>query len=322
MAGIDVRGRRWLPPLGVALLVALTIVDVFLVTLAFRHAQGPLAAGGGRDEAGPSPSAPSTGPRASESPTPSASAAESEEPTADPDPLVPPGRVLLALAPDGTVLIGGAGTCDEPADPQLTVIRAGSDAVRPLAAVEELTAVLAVGAESRGELMVVGTDRDCAVRAYRGGAGQPWTSGPAQGEWYLDTTADPAGVHAPGGPVEVPCTPVDLSTLDAVRVLCDDGRIVGTGDVGETWVDLGRLEDATAMAFQGPSRGIALARTDDCPAAALETADGGSSWETLGCLEGETGRAVALRGDVAVAVVDDVVWHSDDGGESWESLAG
>lgn len=323
MAWDDLRGRRWLPPLGVAALVALTVLDVVLVKLAFDHAAGPAVPDGD-----PRPATGSRTPGASASAT--ASTSPTATPTTSPGATGSPARVpadgpaLLALGTDGTVLratTGGCGTDDPPA--QVALARTGSGTFRAVPVAPGLEAVLAVQAERRDRLVVVGAASGCEVAAYRGGAGGGgWTAGPARGEWYLDPTAEGADtpvVHAPGGAVEVPCTPAALSTLGAVRVLCDDGALLGTSDGGSTWVALGRLEDASAVAFQGPGSGVALAPRDACPVTVLTTDDGGSSWETAACLDGQQGRAVALRDQSLVAVVDDTVWRSDDGGVTWGS---
>lgn len=315
MAVRDRRGRRWLPPAGIAALVALTVLDVALIRLAFDHVDRPVettrdaARSTGPDRNGSKPAGSAT---PSSGPSESASAA-----------TAPTGPLLLALAPDGTVVRAVPGSCEDGTDPEVAIAQPGTDGFRSVPVAADLGEVLALRTDGRDELVAIGADRDCDVGSYRGGADQrTWTSGTAEDEWYLDGTREPAQVHAPGGRVEVPCAPVALSTLDAVRLLCDSGALVGTGDGGATWVALGRLEDAAAMAFQGPGRGFALATSEDCPVSVLATDNGGAAWESTGCLEGQVGRAVALRGDVVVAVVGETLWRSADGGETWERQGG
>jgi len=311
----DLRGRRWLPPLGVALLVLLTIADVVLIRLAFEHVDRP-AVPAGRATESSSPSARTSDP----SPTIDASAEDpSVSTSATPAPDAP---LLLALGSD-TVVRAEAGRCGGGDQARVAVARPGATAWRALPVASDLVGVLAVRAESRDDLLVIGVDGECRISGYAGTAGRrDWAQVPAQDEWYLDVTQRPAEVHAPGGPVDVPCMPTALSALDAVRVLCEDGALLGTGDGGQTWAALGRVENASAMAFEGPSRGIALAERDDCPVTVLVTTNGGAGWEATTCLGGETGRAVALRGETAVAVIDDVLWRSADGGETWERSTG
>jgi photosystem II stability/assembly factor-like uncharacterized protein len=118
--------------------------------------------------------------------------------------------------------------------------------------------------------------------------------------------------------VEVPCTPARLSAVVSVRLLCEGGSLLGTPDEGESWVALGRVDKASAFAFDSPAGGVALVEREQCAVAVATTTNGGAGWETTSCLEGSEGRAVAKRGDDVVAVVDDALWHSADRGETWE----
>ena len=166
----------------------------------------------------------------------------------------------------------------------------------------------------------MGADADCSAWLYSGAAGRRnWTAERGDDEWHL-VGGGADSVHAPDGVVETPCTPESLSTLNSVRLLCDSGAVLGTADAGKTWATLGRLSDATAFAFDGPSRGYALQTRKNCPVAAMTTSDGGASWEFADCLDGSTGRAVAARGDVVTALVDDAVWRSEDGAATWTKV--
>ena len=314
MASPDV--RRWLPPVGIAALVALTILDVVLIKLAFDHAEGP--------DRAPVDAVSSPAPTNTRAPLPSPSPAkDSPAPSAaSPEAGLPDGPVLLALAPDGTTLRAAGGGCEAGADPQVA-LAGGGGRFRALPVDAELGGgVLALRAESRERLTVVGLDAECEPVTYTGGPRpQTWAPSSAEDEWYLDPTGETTVVHAPGGPVELPCDPVGLSTLEAVRVLCDNDTVIGTSDGGTSWVTLGRLESAAAVAFQGPGRGVGLASEEDCPVAVFVTDDGGASWESTTCLEGRRGRAVAVRDQVVVAVVDHVAWRSDDAGFTWEPMS-
>ena len=179
---------------------------------------------------------------------------------------------------------------------------------------------MALDARAADDLRLVGADGECTARLYSGAADRlKWKVGSSAKEWHLVAgTVD--GVHAPGGVVETPCAPASLSTVGAIRVLCDDGAVLGTADAGETWATLGRLSDATAFAFEGPSRGYALTVRRNCPVAVVTTSDGGASWEFAECLDGKDGRAIAARGDVVTALVDDAVWTSEDGAATWTKV--
>jgi hypothetical protein len=185
---------------------------------------------------------------------------------------------------------------------------------------QALDGVMALDARGADDLALVGADSNCTARLYSGSVDQRrWSVGPSGDEWYLMEGAADA-VHAPGGSVETPCAPASLSTVGSVRLLCEDGPILGTADAGESWTTLGRLSDATAFAFEGPSRGYALQSRDNCAVAAMTTSDGGASWEFADCLEGESGRAIAARGDNVTALVDDAVFASEDGGATWSKI--
>jgi photosystem II stability/assembly factor-like uncharacterized protein len=126
-------------------------------------------------------------------------------------------------------------------------------------------------------------------------------------------------VTAPDGPRSTPCVPLALSTLDqsVVRVLCEEGQILGTDDGGDAWVALGRLPGAVDIRFLSTGDGYGLAKEADCPAAVMRTTDGGTSWERLVCLPGIKPRAVAAQGDLVAAQVGGRTYVSTDGGETW-----
>ena len=315
MARGDLHGRRWLPPLGIAGLVLLTILDVVLVTLAFRHVETPAPS---EAEGATSATDGSRSPAPSE---PAGSGPADASGSVRLGPALPDGPLLLALAPDGTLLRASAAPCEDASDPQVAVAGPGARSFRPVTVAADLGAVWALEARGRDDLVVIGAGADCAPTSYRGGVrGRSWTTGSPSGAWYLDP-GDDGSVHAPGGPVEVPCSPAALSTRGAIRLLCDDGTLLGTSDAGASWVPLGRVDRADAIAFDGPGRGLALASRRTCRATVLVTADGGAAWETAACLEGATGLAVALLGETAVAYVDDTLWRSTDGGKTWEPAA-
>jgi photosystem II stability/assembly factor-like uncharacterized protein len=87
-------------------------------------------------------------------------------------------------------------------------------------------------------------------------------------------------------------------------------------------VTLGRLDGAVSARFTSVGDGVAVAVQDGCPAAVMETADGGTTWTRQVCLEGGRPRAVGANGDVVVAQVGDVVDVSTDGGDTWPGVTG
>jgi hypothetical protein len=292
-------------------LVVLAVLDVVLVVAALDHVRPSAGSTANGDD--PARGASRTGSAVPSSPT--ASASGPSRPGA-----VPEGPLLLAMAPDGALLRATLGGCTDDSDPQVAVSTDGGAKFRSLPVAPGLDGVMALDARGADDLALVGADADCTARLYSGGVDRRrWSVGSSEDEWFLVAGAADA-VHAPGGPVETPCTPASLSTVGSVRLLCEDGPILGTADAGESWTTLGRLSDATAFAFEGPSRGFALTVRRNCPVAVVTTTDGGASWEFADCLDGETGRAIAARGDNVTALVDDAVFASEDGGGTWSKV--
>lgn len=307
--------RRFLPSLGIVGLVALAALDVFLVAAAIDHVRPEPAPGSDRGAPSAVESTPSSSPSAGDSPSASSSPSPRSSPAE-----VPSGPLLLAQAPDGTLLRATLGGCTDDADPEVAVSTDQGATFRALPVAPDLDGVLAVEATGRRSLQLVGADATCTAQAYTGGARtRSWQSGPIGAEWHLMLSGADT-VHSPDGVVETPCTPGALSTVGSVRLLCEDGRVLGTADAGQNWATLGRLPNATAFAFDGPNRGYALVTRQDCPTAVMTTTDGGASWTFADCLDGD-GRAIAARGDVVTALVDDQVLRSEDGAETWQEVS-
>ena len=102
-----------------------------------------------------------------------------------------------------------------------------------------------------------------------------------------------------------------------IRLLCDDGHVLGTTDGGRTWEPLGSLDGAVGIRFLTPARGLAIAGTPECAAQVLTTTDGGTRWTPRRCLGDAPARAIGAEGDLAAAWVADTVLVSADGGRSW-----
>ena len=115
-----------------------------------------------------------------------------------------------------------------------------------------------------------------------------------------------------------------LSTLDesVVRVLCEEGQILGTDDGGDSWAALGRLEGAVDIRFLSTGEGYGLAKQPGCSAAVMRTTDGGTEWERLVCLNGGKPRAVTARGALVAAQIGRQTYVSTDGGATWPGPAG
>lgn len=291
-------------------LVVLATLDVVLVAAALNHVKQPSNASEQAQAGLPPTSAESL------SSTPSDRASGSA-----PVRAVPSGPLLLSQASDGTLLRATFGGCTDDSDPEVAVSNDQGRTFRAVSVARELKGVLAVEANARSDLRVVGADATCTARSYSGTSRtRAWQAGASETAWHLMLNGVET-VHSPEGVVETPCTPVMLSTVGAVRLLCEDGAVLGTSDAGKTWAALGRLLNASAFAFDGPSRGYAIVTRSACPAAVITSYDGGASWTFSACLDGKVGRAIAARGEVVTALVDDDVFRSEDGAATWEQLS-
>ena len=300
--------RARLGILGIVLLLAL---DVILVFFAFRHVQ----------ETPPSPL-----------PLPSPSRAgqlDQERPKGPEDPNEDrdrddsaPQATHLSLAEDGSFIRAIAGSCKKGVAPEVE-ISANRGREFETTRVEGVTEVLQVSAVDRGNLSLVGTDVSCAPTLYATeDGGESWTTSKegADSLWFATPDGSRAlAVHAPGGLTETPCKPLAVSavTTDTLRILCTSGQILGTADVGATWITLGSLPRATDVHFSSASQGYAVAQQRACSTAVLETVDGGFSWSRLNCLGNGAPRAITAAGDIIGVQVGRSLNVSTDSGVSW-----
>ena len=298
--------RKNLAVLGV---VGFILVDVLLVVLALRHAQGDASAA---DDGARRPSASATV-KASPSATPTQG-----KPTSNQG-----GKrerkdaVLLSISDDGTVVRGVRGSCEADSTAKVEISSdsgASFDTVTP-----ELTQVLSVEASSDAEISVVGADQDCEPRRFRSSdLGETWKKGKAPEDWYLLPGAKKS-VRSPIDTTRPGCTVLALAEVDVsvARVACTDSSIRGTGDAGAEWVRLGSLKRLRAITYAGPSRAVALAESDDCAGQVFTTTNGGSKWSRGGCIDGELAEAVAANDRIILAQVSGQVFRSTDDGETW-----
>lgn len=302
--------------LSILFLVAFVALDIVLVTLSLQHtAIGPPRAG--------------SSVQPSETPNPTASSSTDPTTEASPDSAraetFGKGPAYVAVGADGTVLRSTRGDCDASEVPAVSVSMDRGTAFRDRT-IDGLSEALAVQVASDGTLTLVGRDADCRVGSWSSGdAGRSWEkSSSAPAAWYLAPSPTQRAVFAPDGRRRPPCVPVSLSTLgtDVVRVLCDDGGVLGTSDNGSSWVTLGRLDGAVSIRFTSPGDGVALAAQQGCPAAVMETSDGGTSWTRQTCLRGDTPLAIGAAGDLLVAQVGERAVVSTDGGTTWPGATG
>jgi hypothetical protein len=223
----------------------------------------------------------------------------------------------ISTSNDQTLLYASRGQCDGDAAAKLTLSsNGGASTSTPKTGLQE---ILAVSAVSRSELRVVGADGTCAIKKLiSSDGGDSWTPDPGNDLWYphLD---DPEQVVSPKGASKPGCTVTSLSQVgdDFARVSCADGTIRGTGNGGDKWLKLGRLDNVRVAAFSSFNAGYALAVYQGCAAQEFTTRDSGRTWSPGGCISGEPAQAIEANDTRLMAVVDSQLYVSDDSGKSW-----
>jgi photosystem II stability/assembly factor-like uncharacterized protein len=285
-----------------AALVAFVIADVALVVGVFRHVdKTPPAAD--------MPVAQAVIPSAS----PSAGTGKQQEYR-----FTPAKASSISMSNDQTLLYATRGQCDGDASAKLVLsTNGGASTSTPDTGLKEIVAVSAV---SRSELHVVGADGNCDLqRIVSTDGGDSWTPDTTTDVWYPDL-ADPKKVVSPDGTGKPGCTVTSLSQIgdDFARVSCADGTIRGTGNGGDKWLKLGRLDNVRVASFTTFSTGHALAAYQGCAAREFTTRDGGRTWAAGGCISGEPAQAIGANNATLVAIVADQLYASDNGGKSWD----
>ena len=224
---------------------------------------------------------------------------------------------LLAVSPDGTIMRGSRGACGEGTGGRVEISTDGGATFADVTPEQTLSLVLRVQAFSLTSFQVVGADVNCSLATFAtSNGGRSWsrTLGTA-GTWHL-LGGDGRLIHAPQGEVEVGCTPTALSSLSELvaRVLCDDGRLFGTGDAGRTWSALGRVPSAVDIAFTAPGDGLALGADEECEARVFLTTDGKAQWIAGECLGSGSPEAIAASARSAVAQVAGNVFRVAESG--------
>ena len=253
-------------------------------------------------------------------------AAAAVKPSASPSPgtskqqdyrFDPASASSISMANDQTLMYANRGQCDGDAGAKLVLsTNAGASTSTPDTGLKEIVAVSAV---SRSELHVVGADGDCALkRLVSTDGGDSWTPDPSTDVWSPDLQ-DPERVVSPDGSSKPGCTVTSLSQIgdNFARVSCADGTILGTGNGGDKWVKLGRLDNVRVASFTTFNAGYALAVYQGCAAQEFTTRDGGRTWAPGGCITGEPAQAIGANDTGLVAVVAGQLYASDNGGKSW-----
>lgn len=267
-----------------------------------------------RPDRGDAPSSPAREERSDSSPADD-QGTETASPTAGSEGAparVADGRVgLLAHAPT-------AGTCRPDGAPaELVVVRQGRATT---VTVPELALVTGIQVVDQDTLRVVGGDAECALAAMTSDdRGETWQAVDAPRFWSLVPGDETGLVHASGS-AGAPCTVVSVSGVDlgVARVLCDDGRVLGTADAGTEWARLGQLADAHAISYPSPTVGYAVVEDEGCDGATvMRTTNGGASWEQRACVELQGPWGVSANDSLLLVAGADGHRRSTDAGESW-----
>ncbi len=294
----------------VALVIAFVVLDIVLVALAVRHVRQPASTDGGLSTSTLTSDGDSTTPAT----TPTQPNTSNTEPP-------PPERsnTLLSIGVGGVVLRATTGDCQAGESGSIEVSTDGGQTFETaLRAVAQVVRVVAV---SRSDLWIVETGETCVAAVQRSGdLGESWVRSPgSRGAWHLSPTVGDGRVHAPGGPRRLGCVGISLAPLDVTLAYaaCENGDVRVSTNAGTTWSTTGHIDGLAALSFENASTGLALATDDGCAARVVTTNDNGQTWRRSGCLEGDEPEAIATNGNQVVAQVDDQLFVSDDGGQTW-----
>ena len=294
--------------LGLVAIAALVVVNMILIPLAFRNAQGST------DQK--TVQVPATSPRPEE---PESSAART--PPAKSNQQTRESAPLLMSSGGRIILTSPRGNCTDGPRPSVRLSTDRGRTFRTLKLNPRPTAVLALEVVDGESLLVIGADERCRPGGYESrDEGRSWEEVDVEGRWHLPGDPAQRQVASPNGQMDVPCRPTGLSSVrnDVARVLCPDGRILRTVD-DESWTVTGSTPGAAAIRFPVPDVGFALAALRGCPATVLRSTNGGKKWERLTCLKGDDPRGISGQDGSYAAIVDDTVHVSEDRGETWRS---
>lgn len=292
-------------------LAALAVLTVVLVGVAVERQTGL----GGRD-------AEASGPTSGRTDTGRDSAATPTDP--EPTSEAPVSEALERTAArvtdgrDGLLAYAAAReTCRPDGPPAELVVVHDSDTTRTT--VEGITVVTGIQVVDDDTLRVVGGDTECVLAAMTSDdRGETWAVD-TPGFWSLVPGDDTGLVHA-SGKAGVPCPAISVSGVDpgVARVLCDDGRVLGTADAGVEWVVLGDVADARAISFASPAAGYAVVEAEGCDGATVNsTVDGGTSWVEVACVDLPGPWGISVNDGLLLVAGSGGHRTSTDGGASW-----
>lgn len=296
---------------------ALAVVVIALSFFALTQ-HGPVA------DAGSTPGA--TQPPADVAELPAESAAPAAVPAPAPQTVAVPNRVMAVIDADSAVRAGST-ACPAP-----STIETTDDAGATWSAAEaaDVSTVQRITAGSDAFVALIGLAVEGCTPTYERSftAGDAWQPAPEElaASWFVDP-ANRAGVHAPLGDRQAPCTVVvQVAVIDenSAAVLCDDASVHATVDAGATWLPPAAVPGAAAIGADGAGYRVAVLNHDGCVGAQVVGVEVGAEGLAAGA-SGACFPVAVAAGDVAVASADQVVWlwagdglaRSGDGGATW-----
>lgn len=251
------------------------------------------------------------------SPEPSASATTSVG-AQDEYTFKPATQTLISTAKGGVTVFAVRGACDGTVPSATAISPNAGEAVRPSR--PGVLTTLAVEARNKDDFSVVGTDANCkALQTNTFDGGTTWTATKDITLWYQDPE-DNEKVHSPSAGSSKPgCTVISLSSIsdDIARVGCSNGDVYGTGNGGDKWTKLGRLDNIRVIDFVSPNVGYAFAKFQGCAGQEFTTGDGGKTWTAGGCVTGDPAQAISYDGKTLIGIVGSQLYRSEDKGKTW-----
>lgn len=302
-------------------IVALVVADVVLVGRALNPPVPPSLEGTSATPATSttSTSAPSTSTTSTASPTSSASTASTRRAK----------RVssIIFAVDDQSAWLAGVGSCANGGATFETTSDGGaswqSQSV-PLSTIDR------VYASSSSKGFVVGSAGDCTLAVLgTGNAGGTWSSPQsASSTWALDPTSTTHLVR-PGGDAIQPCGKKAVADFSRVSdqgglVLCADGRVRSSSDLGQTWTDVGQAHGAYAVSSPGglEDAAVVVGVRDGCDGVGIASMSTSGKVSDIACVKGAPtptpGKlAVSVARQAGWLLVGDQVWRSSDLLRTW-----
>jgi len=319
-------------------LVALLLIDIALVALAFRNpfrGEPARAASGSPTSVVAAPTTtPATG--AIGAPT-GASTGASTITSTGPSATLPSSdgwsEVMIVPVDGSTAWRFTSGSCRGGG---ATLARTTNGGAKWTSVESPFAMLSRVQASDPDRVLLLGAQADCRLSTQRSvDAGLTWTPGGAPQMWFRDPE-QAAEVTNASGRVSTPCgrtgsvASVVAVSAGAALALCADGKTMETADAGTSWVETGRGLAALAIDAQVVAGRLAATLagvSDGCAGLAITTISGSASTR-VGCVDVGIDLGAQVRGRISLAAAGDHWWlaigadtfTSANGGKSWNRV--